>query len=66
MTQTAKDLIRSMLTVDVERRIDINTFMRSPWIAQYQEVPTTPLGMTYYYDSFIIYDSFSDITESER
>jgi serine/threonine protein kinase len=43
VTQTAKDLIRSMLTVDVERRIDINTFMRSPWIAQYQEVPTTPL-----------------------
>merc|ERR1711953_247473 len=43
VSQTAKDLIKSMLTVDVDRRIDINTFMRSPWIAQYQEVPTTPL-----------------------
>ena len=44
VTQTAKDLIRSMLTVDVNKRIDIDVFMRSPWIALPNEVPTTPLG----------------------
>jgi len=43
VTQTAKDLIRSMLTVDVNKRIDIDVFMRSPWIALPNEVPTTPL-----------------------
>merc|ERR1712131_479285 len=35
--------IRSMLTVDVNKRIDIDVFMRSPWIALPNEVPTTPL-----------------------
>ena len=44
ISQTAKDLISSMLTVEVDKRIDINMFMRSPWIALTQEVPTTPLG----------------------
>ena len=33
-----------MLTVDVNKRIDIDVFMRSPWIALPNEVPTTPLG----------------------
>merc|ERR1711892_1327334 len=40
---TAKELIQSLLTVDVDKRIDINIFMRSPWIAATSEVPTTPL-----------------------
>ena len=44
VSTTAKDLIKSMLTVDVDQRIDINIFMRSPWIAATSEVPTTPLG----------------------
>ena len=43
VSQTAKDLIKSMLRVDVNRRIDINTFMQSPWIAETQAVPSTPL-----------------------
>lgn len=43
VSTTAKDLIKSMLTVDVDQRIDINVFMRSPWIAATSEVPTTPL-----------------------
>ena len=43
VSQTAKDLIKSMLRVDVNRRIDINTFMQSPWIAESQAVPSTPL-----------------------
>ena len=37
-----------MLTVDVDQRIDINIFMRSPWIAATSEVPTTPLGILKY------------------
>ena len=45
VSTTAKDLIKSMLTVDVDQRIDINIFMRSPWIAATSEVPTTPLGI---------------------
>ena len=51
VTQTAKDLIRSMLTVDVNKRIDIDVFMRSPWIALPNEVPTTPLGYFYFKNS---------------
>jgi len=43
VSQTAKDLIRSMLTVDVNRRVDVNQFMASPWIAEISAVPSTPL-----------------------
>merc|ERR1712003_516499 len=43
VSQTAKDLIKLMLTVDVNRRCDINDFMRSPWIAETAAVPSTPL-----------------------
>jgi len=43
VSATAKELIQSLLTVDVDKRIDINIFMRSPWIAATSEVPTTPL-----------------------
>lgn len=32
-----------MLTVDVNRRVDINTFMASAWIAETSAVPSTPL-----------------------
>jgi len=59
VTQTAKDLIRSMLTVDVNKRIDIDVFMRSPWIALPNEVPTTPLG----YFFFQKFPKFSNITQ---
>jgi len=40
---TAKDLIKRMLTVDVNKRIDIYEFMNSPWVANVREVPSTPL-----------------------
>jgi hypothetical protein len=32
-----------MLTVNVNNRIDIDEFMRSPWIAETSAVPSTPL-----------------------
>ena len=32
-----------MLTVDVNKRIDIYEFMNSPWVANVREVPSTPL-----------------------
>ena len=32
-----------MLTVDVNRRVDVNQFMASPWIAEISAVPSTPL-----------------------
>ena len=43
-----------MLTVDVNKRIDIDVFMRSPWIALPNEVPTTPLGDFLFYIIYII------------
>ena len=64
VTQTAKDLIKSMLTVDVNKRIDIDVFMRSPWIALPNEVPTTPLGSLH--NLYCIhYMYFSNIAESD-
>ena len=65
VTQTAKDLIKSMLTVDVNKRIDIDVFMRSPWIALPNEVPTTPLGSLHNLYCIIHYMYFSNIAESD-
>ena len=53
-----------MLTVDVNKRIDIDVFMRSPWIALPNEVPTTPLGSLH--NLYCIhYMYFSNIAESD-
>ena len=49
-----------MLTVDVDKRIDINIFMRSPWIAATSEVPTTPLGW-YFLEIFVFMDSLESL-----
>lgn len=43
VTQSAKDLIKGMLNVDPSKRLTIEEVMRNKWIAQYTEVPMTPL-----------------------
>lgn len=39
----AKELIRGMLCIDPTQRLTIEQVMRNKWIAQYTEVPQTPL-----------------------
>ncbi|XP_073999301.1 MAP kinase-activated protein kinase 2 [Rhodnius prolixus] len=39
----ARNLIQGMLCVDPSSRLDINNVMSNRWIAQYTEVPETPL-----------------------
>ncbi|XP_069693899.1 MAP kinase-activated protein kinase 2 [Periplaneta americana] len=43
VAQDAKELIRGMLCVDPTQRLTIEQVMRNKWIAQYTEVPQTPL-----------------------
>ncbi|XP_066909577.1 MAP kinase-activated protein kinase 2 [Halyomorpha halys] len=43
VSKEAKDLIRKMLCVDPASRLNINEVMSNTWIAQYTEVPETPL-----------------------
>lgn len=43
VSQSAKDLIKGMLNVDPSKRLSIEQVMRNKWIAQYTEVPQTPL-----------------------
>ncbi|KAI8121607.1 MAP kinase-activated protein kinase 2 [Lucilia cuprina] len=43
VSQSAKDLIKGMLNVDPSKRLTIEEVMRNKWIAQYMEVPMTPL-----------------------
>ncbi|KAK6618845.1 MAP kinase-activated protein kinase 2 [Polyplax serrata] len=43
VSQDAKDLIKKMLTIDPVKRPMIEEVMKSKWIAQYTEVPQTPL-----------------------
>lgn len=43
VSQGAKDLIKGMLNVDPAKRLTIEEVMRNKWIAQYTEVPQTPL-----------------------
>lgn len=43
VSQAAKDLIKGMLNVDPSKRLTIEEVMRNKWIAQYTEVPQTPL-----------------------
>jgi len=39
----AKNLIRNLLTTDPEKRYTIEQVIGNPWIAQYMQVPQTPL-----------------------
>lgn len=39
----AKDLIKDMLSVDPSKRLTIEEVISNKWIAQYNEVPQTPL-----------------------
>ncbi|CAG2055297.1 unnamed protein product [Timema podura] len=43
VSQDAKDLIRGMLCIDPTQRLTIDQVVRNKWIAQYTEVPQTPL-----------------------
>ncbi|KAJ9579447.1 hypothetical protein L9F63_024446, partial [Diploptera punctata] len=43
VSQDAKDLIRGMLCIDPTQRLTIDQVMPNKWIAQYTEVPQTPL-----------------------
>ena len=43
VSQDAKDLIKKMLTIDPSLRPTIEEVMKNKWIAQYTEVPQTPL-----------------------
>ncbi|XP_067639017.1 MAP kinase-activated protein kinase 2 isoform X5 [Eurosta solidaginis] len=43
VSQAAKDLIKGMLNVDPTKRLTIDEVIRNNWIAQYTEVPQTPL-----------------------
>ncbi|GAB0092119.1 MAP kinase-activated protein kinase 2 [Sergentomyia squamirostris] len=43
VSKSAKDLIRAMLNVDPAHRLTINQVMKNAWIAQYTQVPQTPL-----------------------
>lgn len=43
VSQSAKDLIKGMLSVDPSKRLTIEEVMRNKWIAQYMNVPQTPL-----------------------
>ncbi|XP_059468643.1 MAP kinase-activated protein kinase 2 [Neocloeon triangulifer] len=43
VSQDAKDLIKGMLCIDPTQRLDIDQVMSNKWIAQYTEVPQTPL-----------------------
>lgn len=43
VTVEAKELIRGMLIVDPNKRLTIGEVMKNKWIAQYTNVPQTPL-----------------------
>ncbi|XP_053949521.1 MAP kinase-activated protein kinase 2 isoform X2 [Anastrepha obliqua] len=43
VSQAAKDLIKGMLNVDPTKRLTIDQVIRNKWIAQYTQVPQTPL-----------------------
>ncbi|XP_055858276.1 MAP kinase-activated protein kinase 2 [Episyrphus balteatus] len=43
VSQSAKNLIKGMLNVDPSQRLTIIQVMRNNWIAQYTQVPQTPL-----------------------
>lgn len=43
VSDAAKRLISAMLSVDQAKRLTIDQVMRNPWIAQYLQVPQTPL-----------------------
>lgn len=43
VSDAAKRLITAMLNVDQAKRLTIDQVMRNPWIAQYTQVPQTPL-----------------------
>lgn len=43
VTTEAKELIKGMLCVDPNKRLTIEEVMRNNWIAQYTNVPQTPL-----------------------
>lgn len=43
VSHDAKDLIRGMLCIDPSKRLSIEQVTRNKWIAQYTEVPQTPL-----------------------
>jgi len=43
VSQSAKDLIKNMLSVDPAKRLTIEQVMKNKWIAQYTMVPQTPL-----------------------
>jgi mitogen-activated protein kinase-activated protein kinase 2 len=43
VTQDAKELIKGMLCVDPNKRLTIEEVMKNKWIAQYTNVPQTPL-----------------------
>ncbi|UXI22207.1 hypothetical protein NH340_JMT08150 [Sarcoptes scabiei] len=43
VSKDAKDLIKSLLTTDPEKRPTIEQVMKHNWIARYTEVPQTPL-----------------------
>lgn len=43
VTTEAKELIRGMLCVDPNKRLTIEEVMKNTWIAQYTNVPQTPL-----------------------
>lgn len=43
VSNDAKDLIRGMLNVNPNERLTIDEVMKNNWIAQYTNVPQTPL-----------------------
>lgn len=43
VSQAAKDLIKGMLNVDPSKRLRIQDVIRNKWIAQFNDVPQTPL-----------------------
>lgn len=43
VSNDAKELIKGMLSVDPNKRLSIEEVIRNRWIAQYTQVPQTPL-----------------------
>ncbi|KAH9583078.1 MAP kinase-activated protein kinase 2 [Schistosoma haematobium] len=45
----AKDLIKSLLLTEPDRRPTIREVMNNHWVAQYNDVPNTPLGTSMFF-----------------
>ncbi|CAI2730402.1 unnamed protein product [Schistosoma spindalis] len=60
VSKSAKDLIKSLLLTEPDRRPTIREVMNNHWVAQHNDVPNTPLGTSMFFTTKA-WDQFREI-----